>query len=190
MEIEMSCIRKNKKVCQNWAVDFGLRTKILFFLPSLIIFRFTDTQANHLLMLMLRALGAKLCINIPTLYPVSSQKMIVMYLQASSPSPGDWCRGPSVCRLRGGPERWTGREPGGSRGARWGQCMKGGLCIETSSQNRSQTRGGKSIIYVFITSLNLGLLLRVLSRCCYMLSYLRSIDGQLRLLSSDTNRLS
>ena len=106
-----------------------------------------------------------------------------MYLQASSPSPGDWCRGPSVCRLHGGPERWTGREPGGSRGARWGQCMTGGLCIETSSQNRLQTRGGKSIIYVFITSLNLGLFLRMLSRCCYMLSYLRSIDGQLRLLS-------
>ena len=189
MEIEMSCIRKNKKVCQKWAVDFGPKY-FSFSLRWSYSDLQTDTQANHLLMLMLRALGAKLCINIPTLYPVSSQKMIVMYLQAPNPSPGDWCRGPSVCRLRGGPERWTGREPGGSRGARWGQCMKGGLCIETSSQNRSQTRGGKSIIYVFITSLNLGLLLRVLSRCCYMLSYLRSIDGQLRLLSSDTNRLS
>ena len=42
----MSWIRKNKKVCQKWAVDFGLKTKILFFLPSLIIFRFTDRHAS------------------------------------------------------------------------------------------------------------------------------------------------
>ena len=75
----------------------------------------------------------------------------------TSISPGDWCRGPSACRWRGGPGRWRGRAPGGSHEAKWGQCMKGGLCTETCSQNRSQTRGGgKSIIYVFITSLNLG----------------------------------
>ena len=47
-------------------------------------------------------------------------------------------------------------------------------------------RHEKSSIYVFITSLNLGPLLRVLSGCCYMLSYLHSIDGQLRPCSLQT----
>ena len=75
MEIEMSCIRKNKlkKVCQKWALDFGPKY-FSFSLRWSYSDLQTDTQANHLLMLMLRALGAKLCINIPILYPVSSQK--------------------------------------------------------------------------------------------------------------------
>ena len=44
--------------------------------------------------------------------------------------------------------------------------MKGGLWTETCSQNRSQTRRGKSIIYVFITSLNLG----CSSECCLVVA--------------------
>ena len=55
MEIEMSCIRKNKKVCQTWAVDnFGPK-HFSFSLRWSYSYLQTDTQANHLFVLMLYA---------------------------------------------------------------------------------------------------------------------------------------